>query len=202
MRSTKRLMACLGVLTLLVFAGCASGPIDDADSAHVALQIENFTAPSITGSIEGSGICSGDGITPCTSEAQCASASPPNGSCIGLTCVRTITPWAGSARNVPKNSLANTSPFNDIVLLQVDVSYPAAGIPPQAQGLGSVTVPADGSAPFAFDPITFDALNTAFPLPTDSGSIDVVYSITGRTFSNDTVNVAGSRQLNVETCFD
>jgi len=202
MRNAKCSWIGLGVVGLLALIGCASGPLDDSSSAHVVLQIQDLNAPAVTGTIQGSGTCSGDNLVSCTSDAQCANASPPIGSCVGLTCIRTISEWAGTVRNVPKNPLAVTSPANDIVLLTIDIAYGGVALPPYSQGLGSITVPADGSNDFAFDPITFENLFTAFPDNDDSGSVNLIFTITGETFSNDTVHVVGSRQLNVESCFD
>ena len=46
MRSTKLSWAALGALSLLAFVGCASGPLDESDSAHVVLQIETLDTDS------------------------------------------------------------------------------------------------------------------------------------------------------------
>ena len=200
MRSMKSWMACFGVLSLLIVAGCASGDIDDADSAHVVMQIETLDTPGVTGAVEGDGVCSGDAAVSCASDATCANAQPALGSCIGLTCVRTITEWSGTMRNVPKNSLANTSPFNDITLNTVDVSYPGSGIAPETLGMGGVTIPADNSGSFAFDPITFQGI-AGFP-DDQSASVNVLFTIRGQTAVNDAVTVTAAAQLNIETCFN
>ena len=197
---TKRSMACLGVLGLLVLSGCADGPIDNADSAHVVLQIETLDTPGVTGAVEGDGVCSGDAQVSCTSDATCANAQPALGSCIGLTCTRVIAEWSGTARNVPKNSLANTSPFNDIILQTLDLSYPGSGLPSVTIGLGSITIPADSSGSFEFFPITFQAIE-GFPDDT-AASVDVLFTIHGTTPVDDAVSVTGAAQLNIEKCFN
>lgn len=202
MRNAKFSWVGLGVVGLLALIGCASGPLDSSGSAHVVLQIQDLNTPAVTGSIQGSGVCSEDSSVSCTSDAQCANANPAIGSCIGLTCIRTITEWAGTVKNVPKNPLAITSPANDIVLTTIEITYGGTTFTPYIQGLGSVTVPADSSNSFAFDPITFQNLLSAFPDNDDSGSLNVIFTIAGETYSNDSVTVIGSRQLNVESCFD
>jgi len=196
---TKRSMACLGVLGLLILAGCADGPIDSPGSAHVVLQLETLDTPGVTGAVEGDGVCSGDAQVSCTSDATCANAQPALGSCIGLTCTRTIAEWSGTARNVPKNSLANTSPFNDIVLQRVDISYPGSGLPSTTVGIVG-TIFADTSGSIEFFPITFQAIEG---VPDDTAvSVDVVFTIYGVTEVDDNVQLTAAAQLNVEKCFN
>jgi len=202
MRSTNRWWTCLGLIGILVTAGCASGSIDDPDSAHVYLRLDQLDTPAVTGSIQGSGTCSGDPSIPCTSDFVCASAQPAAGFCQNIPCVRTINEWTANLSNIPKNSEAITSPFNDIILDRLLITYspPLSGVSSQVVGLGGVSIPADGTGSVSFAPIIFQALAT---IPIDASTttnLSLVFQ--GHTPVNDDITGGPSSvQLFIEQCF-
>jgi hypothetical protein len=202
MRSTNRWWSYLVLVGMLVIAGCASGSIDDPDSAPVYLRLDALDSPAVTGSIQGSGTCSGDPTIPCTSDFVCSSAQPAAGFCQNIPCVRTINEWTANLSNVPKNSSAVTSPFNDIILDRLLISYNPAlsGVASQVVGLGGVHVPAASAGVVTFAPIIFQAL-AAIPINA-STTTNLTISFEGHTPVNDQI-VSGpsSTQLFIEECF-
>jgi len=108
----KQLWILAIAVPVLAAVGCAGGDIDDADSPHNVLQVSATETPAVTGSRD---------------------------STTGA-CVFTITEWEAKFKNVPKNSLATQSPFNDFFVERFAVSY-------DWLGAANVTVPPDRDLP-------------------------------------------------------
>ena len=72
---------------------------------------------------------------------------------------------------VPKNSLAITSPFNDITMIDLVITYtflnlpgnPAITIEDRVVGLADVAIPANATNSVTFSPISFDDLLINYP---------------------------------------
>ena len=162
------------LLALLVLASlsCVSGPLDDGDSADVVLEILTMTSPPITGT-ENNGVC-----------------------------VYTVTEWTANVTAVPKNSLATSSPFNDVIMVDMLIDYtdidgnPLPGIPQRTQGLGDSTVEAGGTQEVTFSPIAFDDLLTLPP----SSTVQLTMTFNARTVEGTGISDTASRWLNVEDC--
>jgi len=186
---------------MLVIAGCAIGSIDDPDSAPVYLRLDSLETPAVTGSVQGSGTCSGNPTIPCTSDFVCSSAQPAAGFCQNIPCVRTINEWTADLTNLPKNSLAITSPFNDIILDRLLITYEPAlsGLTSQVVGLGGVTIPADSTATVMFAPIAMQALEE---IPFDQSiTVDLTLVFEGRTPGNASIESSPVTEgLFIEKC--
>jgi len=169
MFATKRTLALMAFAALAVLPSCNSA-IDDPDGPNVVLEAENLTIPPINGQTD-------------TTTG---------------TCNFTITNASATFKNKPKNEQAVVSPFNDIVLLSVHVSYDwGPGNAPQADGdfgLGG-TVPANGTAPAQF------AVVSGNDLVLHEGEIaSLVLTFTGKTVSGDIVSTTTGGTLAVGTC--
>lgn len=150
---------------------CASGPIDDASGAAVVLEVQITDSPAITGQFQ-------DG-----------------------TCVIRITEWSAQFANIPKNSSATTSPYNDIIVEDIDISYSwpgAAGvtIPPERTIPSPGTVPANGSQSINFEPILLQDLSQDM-----LGTTGILaLRINARTPVNDRITVNIGEALVIEQC--
>src|SRR5262245_24999299 len=123
MRSYTRLLAAFSLVLAGAggFVGCNS-TIDDTDSAPVVLEVENLQIPPVT-----------------------STSDPLNPG----SCTATLTNSSATFKNKPKNAVAVSSPFNDIILQNVVVTYAwddGVGVTgPTTFGVGG-SVPANGSA--------------------------------------------------------
>lgn len=163
---------------LLAATACTNDALDDGSSADVVLEIQDLTAQPVTASTDTGG---------------------------GGGCSLEVQDWTGTALNVPVSALAGnlSSPFNDILLESVTISYdwdldgiPDPGITPTSVvGLGGITVPAGGSATFAFAPISFQEV-----LPVAGQTANLTLDFRGRTVEGEVVHRTALRQLFVEDC--
>ena len=173
--SNRRFMLALAALCLAVL-GCTGSSIDDADSAPVQLEVQTLDNPPVEVTLD-----------------------PVAG------CVFEVTEWSALAGNLPKNSLATTSPFNDIELLDVTITYTCDPTPSPCPGVTSPrvipltgTVPADGSQTFTYLPIFTDDINLA--LLNRTLVLDMTFR--GVTVAGDGVDaVITGETLVVEGCF-
>jgi hypothetical protein len=116
------------------------------------------------------------------------------------TCAFTVTNATATFKNKPKNALAEASPFNDIILQSVTVSYVWGGgqiLTNKVFGLGG-TVPANGSSSGSFSVINANDLISASPNGGDTASLTMVFR--GVTVSGDDVSVTTGGTLTVNTC--
>ncbi len=136
-------------------------------------------------------------ITPITS-----SADGTNGSC-----TYTITLATGTFKNLPKNQYAGTSPFNDIILNNVNITYTwDDGVvqSPISAGLGG-SVPAGGTGTAQFLAISNQALTVDGPNdPAGTGraghSASLGLTFNGVTVSGDAVSTSTGGTLQVNSC--
>jgi hypothetical protein len=172
LRSKPYLLISFVALALMT-AACTSDNLDDGGSADVVLEIESLENPAITATLD---------------------------STTGF-CNFTITDWSFGAINLPKNTLALESGFNDISLTSVTITYdwvnPALSTPMRVIGLGGIVVPVGESATLEFLPMNFDDLNADFL----SSSAGLTMRFEGRTVEGSHVQQTVLRQLNIEGCF-
>ena len=93
MRKYTKLLTCMVVLAVAGWFAGCNSTIDN--EPNVVLEVQNLTISPVT-----------------------AAADGPNGSC-----TYTITAANGTFKNLPKNQYADTSPFNDIILERVNITY-------------------------------------------------------------------------------
>jgi hypothetical protein len=166
---TKRILALSALVALAALTSCNSD-LDDPDGPNVILEAENIVIPPVNGATdETTGICT-----------------------------FTITNATATFRNRPKNEAGASSPFNDIMLQTVHVSYEwGPGNAPQADavfGLGG-TVPADASSPAQF------AVVSGNDLVLHEGQIaSLILTFVGRTVSGESISTTTGGTLAVGTC--
>lgn len=175
MKALKILILAGTVVGLTVLSGCNSGNIDSPDSAPVELEVSSLINAPITAESAGGG--GGGG---CTFE---------------------VVDWTVSFLNLPKNSQAVTSPFNDLIVdsVTIDYSWNSPGTTPQRTvGLGGIAVPVSGTGTATFSPITFEDL---FAVTTTGGvTANLTLTFNARTIEGTTVRYTTGRQLLVESC--
>ena len=157
---------------VLAAAACTGNSLDDGDSANVVLEV--FNIPQ---------------IPPVTAAIDAASGN----------CLFTLTNVIVTLQNKPKSELGASSPFNDVVLQNVTLSYawdsPSLTTPTRTATLGG-TIPAGGTGTVSFPPIAGGDLSTA-----NSGhSASVTMVFVGQTISGDGVQARGGGVLFVNSC--
>ena len=124
----KYVATAVGALALVAVAGCASGNIDDAGSPPNALQVDITQSPPVTGTEDS----------------------------VSGACVFKITEWEIQFKNVPKNSLATASPYNDFFVDYIVIRYAWPGVavvvPPQRELPAPGTVSPSETATIKFEP--------------------------------------------------
>ena len=198
MSRSKATHTTLAAILILLAASCAGNGLSDGSSADVVLQIEQMQTSPVSATPEtGTGTCSISG-SGCTINADCPLVGEQ---CQGASgCKLTATEWNVSFRNEPKNTSAE-SPFNDIVMQQVEVTYTWAVAGPTVTagiiGLGGVTIPVSETAESRFFPITSSAL---LDPAVEGNSADMIMNFRGRTVEGVEVNLTTRALLFVEDC--
>lgn len=172
MRKTTKILAGLLVATAGGWLAGCNGTIDK--EPNVVLEVETVTIPPITS----------------------AQDSVLN------TCTYTITSATGTFKNKPKNQFAGTSPFNDILLKNLQVSYTwddGHVTNPVTTGL-SGAVPANGSSTAQFSVISNQALTEPFPGGRSGHTAALNMTFHGETVSGDPVQVSTGGTLQVNSC--
>ena len=177
MRNHTKLLTRTVVLAAAGWFAGCNGTIDN--EPNVVLEVSQLTTTPVTSSQNGT-----------------------NGNC-----TYTISPATVSFKNMPKNSLAVTSPFNDIALQSVNISYrwdDGANTDPVVANVGG-TVPANGAASAQIYLVSNAALGlTQFPdLPGNgraghTASLALIFN--GTTVSGDAVSAASGATLQVSSC--
>jgi len=123
------LIAVAALCVAVVAPGCSNGTVDDGNTGDVVLEVASTTTTPITGA---------------------ADPALPG------VCVFTVTDWTATLNNKPKNGSAIVSPWNDIMMGTVDITYvwddPSIVTAPVTMNI-SGTVPANGSLGVKFPPI-------------------------------------------------
>lgn len=177
MRKYTKLLTCTVVLAAAGWFAGCNGTIDS--EPNVVLEVQNLTISPVT-----------------------ASADGPGGSC-----TYTITAATGTFKNLPKNQYAGTSPFNDIVLQSVNITYAwDDGVvqSPVSAGLGG-SVPAGGTGTAQFAVVSNAALTLDGPNdPAGTGrsghTASLGLTFIGTTVSGDAVSASTGGALQVNSC--
>jgi hypothetical protein len=171
LKNTKWYIPVLAAV-LLVTASCTNDALDNGTGADVVLEVVSLENPPVT--------------------AQQAQG--------GVGCTLEVEDWTASIEAAPKNSLAGTAPFNDIILHDVTVTYnwidAALSTPTRVVGLGDTRIPAGGVSSVTFAPIAFDDLDIAQQGHT--ANLDLTFRAT--TVEGTTITSTVNRQLFVEVC--
>ncbi len=172
MRTNRREMKLLLAGLVLALGSCNPTSLDNSDSADVVLEVLNIPqVPPITAASVGGGACT-----------------------------FTVTNMTVTLRNQPKNTLAGDSPFNDILVESVTLSYEWDDLTlttlPRTLAVGG-TVPANGSQTVSFPPIALGDL-----LATYAGhSASITMAFTGQTVSGKGVSATGrGAVVSVNSC--
>ena len=167
----KYLATALVALVLVAVAGCASGDIDDPGSPPNVLQVLLTESPPVTGTQDELG-----------------------------NCLLTLTEWELQMTNVPKNSLAVASPYNDFFVDYVIINYdwPGGGVvvPPERELPAPGTVAPDKTVSVKFEPILFQDFDTNMQGTTGLMDMQVV----ARYADGSRVTVPLRESLVVESC--
>jgi hypothetical protein len=160
----------------LVVAGCLASCNSTIDKEpNVVLEAETVTIPPVT-----------------------STANGPNNSCTFL-----VTVANGTFKNKPKNQFATESPFNDIIMKNVVVSYvwdDGLAQPPVTAGIAG-SVPANGSASTQFSVISNAALGGGDPATGRAGhTASLGMTFNGTTVSGDAVSTSTGGTLQVNSC--
>jgi len=162
----------LAAVLVVAGAACIPGGIDSGSSADVVLEVTALDNPPVTGQVQ------------------------------GTACAFTVEDWTATLQNQPKSELATTSPFNDIVLVDVDIVYTfinaAIVVPMRTVGLGDVVIEAGGSNTVGFAPISFDDLLSNPAIQGSTANLELTFH--ARTVEGATISDTVYRQLFVETC--
>jgi hypothetical protein len=190
----------------LAAAGCTGNSLDDADSGNVVLEVTQINAPSASGQVT-AGACSVSG-NPCLQTSDC----PAGEFCqINPTTQGCVAPdWTVTLTNVPKTDLGTTSPFNDIVLDSLTLTYTwSNGFPSSAvstpmfpQNQLGLTIPASGTTTIKFTPVSQQLLLDleAFVAIGGSASADVAMTFAGATYDGEPVAAQAAATLNLANC--
>ena len=170
MLGMKRILAVGTVVAFALMPGCNS-TIDDPSGPDVVLEVENPIIPPITGA---------------------ANPTPPP------ACTFTVANATASFKNKAKNSLGATSPFNDIVLETVTVTYvwdDLLGVSgPTVFGVGG-SVPAGGQATAQFAVVNLGDL-----VGRDGHTAAMTLVFRGHTVAGDAVSSSTGGTLAVGSC--
>lgn len=170
MRKHTKLLARTIVLATVAVFAGCNGTIDS--EPNVVLEVTTLTISPVTGAI--------DSVTG--------------------NCAFTLTNASASFSNKPKNHLAEVSPFNDIVLQSVSITYVWDNgfvLADTVFGIGG-TVPANGAASVNFSVVNAADLIAASPNGGNTASLYMVFH--GTTVSGEPVSVASGGTLTVNTC--
>ena len=169
MRMPTKLIARTVLLAAAGWFAGCNGTIDD--EPNVVLEVQTLN------------------ITPITGTRNATSGA----------CVFTLTNATATFDNKPKNALAASSPFNDIVLQDVLVGYTwddGVGVTAAQFGVGA-TIPADGSGSAQFAVV--NALDLSSP-SREGHTASLTLTFRGTTVSGDGVAVTTGGSLTVNTC--
>jgi len=196
----------VSALLLAALAGCTGNSLDDGDSGNVVLEVTAINAPQASGQVT-AGTCSVSG-NPCLQTSDC----PASEFCqLNPTTQGCLPPeWTVTLTSVPKSDLATTSPFNDVVLASLTLTYnwtngfPTSSVSTPmfpANQLG-LTIPASGQATVKFAPVSQQLLLDleAFLVTGGSASADVVMTFAGATMDGEPVGTEAAAVLNLANC--
>jgi hypothetical protein len=196
MRGTNRCWILLLAVVLLAATACTENDLDESE-ASVVLEILGISNPEVQGDTGGAGQCTGDPTIPCLDNQTCIDNQA--GVCDFPDAACTVTDWSVSVANRPLNDAGLDSPFNDIVVISVVISYlnlDGSNYAPDRTVPIGATVTAGSVGTVTFAPIAFDDIST------DNTTVNLVLGFDAVTVSGEDVEVAGGNgaQLFIEDC--
>lgn len=193
MRGRNRWWILVLAVVVLGITACTENDLDESE-ANVVLEITGINNPAVTGDI-GAGTCSLNAAIICLDNSDCVDQAA--GFCEFALC--TVADWVVDVRNQPLNEGGMESPFNDIVVSSVRLTY--LNIDGSSYAVDSIvplsaTIEANGTGVISFAPIAFNDLTT------DNTTINVLFAFVAQTVAGQAVNIAGGTgaQLFIEDC--
>jgi hypothetical protein len=173
MRARNAWIPIAALCAAVLVPGCTGNNIDDPSTGDVLMEVAATTANPIT----------------------------TTGTISGGDCVFDVTNWSSTLNDKPKNASAITSPFNDILLGHLTVTYawddPTIVTAPRTFNI-SGTVPANGSVIVSYPPVLFGDLDVV-NMPGHSANTTLLFQ--GTTVGGDAVEATGvGAVLNVGGC--
>lgn len=170
----RKLLVIGTTVLLLATLGCSSSGLDDGTSANVVLEVDQLQLSIVTSTYE-----------------------PLQG-----VCVFQITESTAQLSNLPKSESAVTSPFNDILITRMTLSYEWDDGFPSDDYVTSprVVIPANGS-----NTVTFLAADPALFLPgaaRDGHTAEVTILFEGEVTDGSKVQALGGGALFVNSCLE
>ena len=186
----------LGLAVVLLGApACTENNLDESE-ANVILEILGVNNPEVTGDI-GAGSCSLNPAIICLDNSDCVDQLA--GFCEFPNALCTVADWVVDMANQPLNEGGATSPFNDVVIYSVTLTYVNIdGSPYAAPRIVPInaTIQAGATGSVSFAPIAFDDLTV------DNTTVNVLMTFVAQTVSGHAVTIAGGTgaQLFIEDC--
>jgi hypothetical protein len=170
----RKLLIVGTAVLLLATLGCSESGLDDGTSANVVLAVDQLQLSIVTSTYE-----------------------PLQG-----VCVFQITESTATLSNIPKSETAITSPFNDVLITRMTISYEWDDGFPSSSYVTSprVVIPANGS-----NTIQFLAADPSLFLPgaaRDGHSAEVTIVFDGEVADGDKVQAVGGGALFVNSCLE
>jgi hypothetical protein len=190
------------VLALAGAASCTNNDLDDAGGPNVVLQVTEFNFQPITGQPV-VGTCSVTTTSQCLTTADCPFGEACNLP-IGEEGCDVTQEWQITFANIPKTEAAVTSPFNDVTLETLSITYVwANGFPSSTvtTGLG-LTIPANGTGDLEFTPIGTSLIEALEAFLGTGGSADAVVTLRfdGHVADSDAISVTAGGALILQNC--
>jgi len=170
---TKKLLLFATALLVVLAASCSDSGLDDGSSANVVLEVDQVTLTIIT------------------------STWDP----LSSVCVFQITDSTATLSNIPKSESAVTSPFNDILIDRLTISYDwddGLAMPTYVTSPRWV-VPAEGSNQIRFLPVQLAEFLSAVP-SREGHSAELTLLFDGEVADGSRVQAVAGGALFVNSC--
>lgn len=172
MHGKKTILILLAAGLLALASSCTNDSLDDGDSANTVLQLQQVTVPPVTAADDGLG-----------------------------NCTFTITESTATLENEPKSVGAIESPFNDVLVESLTISYTwddGVFTPPHTTSM-RVSIPAGGTGQVRFYAITGEQLVNA-PVPRDGHLAEMDFVFSGHSEDGQRITALGGAALFVNSC--
>jgi len=183
MRRANRWWVVCAVAVMLAVPACTENTLDQ-DDQDVALEITSFDAPPVTGDVE-VGTCQNNPGIECLNNNNCPIGDVCDLSAVSGLC--TIPAWSFGLANLPLSAGADESPFNDVILNNLIITYdwsPLAIAPfTRTIGLFGVVIPAGGNGTIEFPPIS------SGDLLADDTAVNLTLTLDAKTVAGIDVNM-------------
>ena len=198
MRRPNRWWILCALAVMLAVPACTENNLDESD-ADVILQILGVVNPPIESE---PGECQNDTSKICQNDGDCPldNTGTPTGPCILPLEACTISEWSVSMLNSPLNEGGSEGPFNDIVVISLDLMYDwddALGVPgdPTSASIPvGQTILAGSGGTVNFFPIAVQ------DIAADQTTVSVTMVFRGQTVSGHAVASATGALLSIQNC--